>query len=264
MTDKKRNEKETLFDLLIHDLTGPLSVISASAGSLLNKMDPTGSFTDQQKRSIERISRNARKAQTLLLEMIEIFRSEEGLFKKDFFPIEGVLKDSILDALEGAASDTVEKLFESKTQEEFYNILKTQGIFIDIDGRYLTSDFCHDRQKVQQIFRNLISNALKYRKKRIAISIRGDSDLFVMIEDDGEGIPLKEQGIIFERFARLTNKKQGGIEGFGLGLTGVKTLVEAMDGEITLLSREGMGSRFTVRIPSLDCDARDNFSTALS
>jgi signal transduction histidine kinase len=250
----KLNEKESLFDLLIHDLTGPLSIISVSANSLLNKTDQYGSFTDQQKRSLDRISRNARKAQTLLHEMIEIFRSEEGLFKKEFFPIEKVVKDSLLDALEGSAPHAVENLYQVKTQEEFQNALKTQGIVIEITGRYCTSHFCHDQQKVQQIFRNLISNALKYRRERVTISIRGDSDLFFMVEDDGAGIPLEEQEIIFERFARLNNKKQGGIEGLGLGLTGVKALVEAMDGEITLLSREGIGSRFTVRIPSLESD----------
>jgi len=251
---KKLNEKECLFDLLIHDLTGPLSIISVSANSLLNKTDQYGSFTDQQKRSLDRISRNARKAQTLLHEMVEIFRSEEGLFKKEFFPIERVLKDSLLDVLESSAPHAVENLCPVKTQEEFQSTLKTQGIIIEITGRYCTSPFCHDQQKVQQIFRNLISNALKYRKESVTVSIRGDSDLFVTVEDDGAGIPLKEQKIIFERFARLNNKKQDGIEGLGLGLTGVKALVEAMDGEITLLSREGIGSRFTVRIPPLDSD----------
>jgi len=250
---KKLNQKDCLFDLLIHDLTGPLSIISVSANSLLNKTDQYGSLTDQQKRSLERISRNTRKAQTLLQEMIEIFRSEEGLFKKEFFPIERVLKDSLLDVLEGSAPDAVENLYQAKTQEEFQSALKAEGIVIEITGRYCTSNFCHDQQKVQQILRNLISNALKYQRERVTISISGDSDLFVMVEDDGAGIPLKEQEIIFERFARLNNK-QGGIEGLGLGLTGVKALVEAMDGEITLLSREGIGSRFTVRIPSLDSD----------
>jgi signal transduction histidine kinase len=187
----KLNEKESLFDLLIHDLTGPLSIISVSANSLLNKTDQYGSFTDQQKRSLDRISRNARKAQTLLHEMIEIFRSEEGLFKKEFFPIERVVKDSLLDALESSVPHAVENLYQVKIQEEFQNALKTLGIVIEITGRYCTSHFCHDQQKVQQIFRNLISNAFKYRRERVTISIRGDSDLFFMVEDDGAGIPLE-------------------------------------------------------------------------
>jgi two-component system, OmpR family, sensor kinase len=254
LQDKKLAGKECLFDLLIHDLTGPLSIIAVSTNSLLNKPDQYGSLTDQQKRSLDRIARNARKAQTLLQEMIEIFRSEEGLFKKDSFPIERVLKDSLLDVLESAAPHAVENLYQVKTQEEFLGKLKSQGIVIEITGRYGTCHFCHDQQKVQQIFRNLISNALKYRKERVTVSIRGDSDLFITVEDDGAGIPLKEQAVIFERFARLNNKDQGDIQGLGLGLTGVKALVEAMDGEITLLSREGIGSRFTVRIPTLHSD----------
>jgi signal transduction histidine kinase len=254
MHGNKPNTKERLFDLLIHDLTGPLSIISVSANNLLNKTDQYGSLTDQQQRSLDRISRNSRKAQNLLQEMIEIFRSEEGLFKKDFFLIEKALRDSLLDVLEGSAPHAVENLYQAKTPEEFRHILNAQGIFVEITGRYCTSPFCHDPRKVRQILRNLMSNALKYRRERIDVSMSGDVELFIMVEDDGTGIPSKEQELIFERFARLNNQKQVDVKGLGLGLTGVKALVEAMDGEITLLSREGIGSRFTVRIPPLHPD----------
>jgi signal transduction histidine kinase len=97
----------------------------------------------------------------------------------------------------------------------------------------------------------LIGNALKYRREKINLTISGDSDLIIMVEDDGRGIPLEKQESIFERFVRLTDKKQPDVQGLGLGLTGVKTLVEAMGGEITVVSREGLGARFTVRIPPL-------------
>jgi signal transduction histidine kinase len=251
---KQFNGKECLIDLLIHDLTGPLSIISVSSSSLLNKTDQYGTLTDQQKRNLDRISRNARKAQTLLQEMIEIFRSEEGLFKKESFPIEKILHDSILDVLESSAPQAAENLCQVKTREEFRDILKAQGILIEITGRYCTSPFCHDREKVRQIFRNLISNAVKYRREEVNIAISGDGELFVMVEDDGAGIDLAEREIIFERFARLNNQGHAGIQGLGLGLTGVKALVEAMDGEITLMSGEGKGTRFTVRIPPLVSD----------
>ena len=65
------------------------------------------------------------------------------------------------------------------------------------------------------------------------------------------GIPLEKQETIFERFVRLTDKKHADVPGLGLGLTGVKTLVKAMGGEITVASREGFGARFMVRIPPL-------------
>ena len=94
-----------------------------------------------------------------------------------------------------------------------------------------------------------MGNAMKYRRERMAVKISGDIDLLVWVEDDGNGIPLEDQGVIFERFVRLNDKKHPYVPGLGLGLTGVKTLVEAMGGEITLESQEGVGTRFIVRIP---------------
>lgn len=249
--NKDMKEKGRLFDLLIHDLTGPLSVVSTSAASLLRKVDRYGPLTNQQQRIMERILRNVKKAQNLLQEMIEISRSEEGLFQKELFPIEGTLKESLLDVLETNAPQMVEKLSCAKNQEEFRCLLETHGIFIVITGKYGRSPFCHDQKKIQQILRNLISNAMKYRRSRIDVCISGDSDLCVSVEDDGVGIPLEEQEAIFERFVRLKDKRHAGILGLGLGFTGVKVLVEAMRGDITLASREGTGARFMARIPPL-------------
>ena len=117
--DKVMNVKERLFDLFIHDLTLPLSIISTSTSNLLHKTDQFGPLNDQQKRIVERILRNAHKAQTLLREMIEIFRSEEQLFQKESFSIEKSLEESIMDALELTAPEIVEKLYCAKDQEEF-------------------------------------------------------------------------------------------------------------------------------------------------
>lgn len=98
-------QKERLFELLIHDLRGPLSIASASATDLLQKPEISGPLTERQRHSVERISRNTRKAQNLLQEMIELFLSEERLFKKEHFPITIVLKASLMDALELTTSN---------------------------------------------------------------------------------------------------------------------------------------------------------------
>jgi signal transduction histidine kinase len=82
------------------------------------------------------------------------------------------------------------------------------------------------------------------------VKISGEADLVVSVEDDGIGIPLKDQELIFKRFVRLAGEKRASVPGLGLGLTGVKALVEAMGGEITFESREGVGTRFVVRIPA--------------
>jgi len=83
------------------------------------------------------------------------------------------------------------------------------------------------------------------------LTIGGDLDLAITVEDDGEGIPQEKQDYIFKRFFHLKNKTECSAEGLGFGLSCVKSLVETMRGEITLKSGEGEGSRFTVRIPSL-------------
>jgi len=248
---KKVNERERLFDLLIHDLTSPLSIASTTADNLLHKADRYGSLTDQQRRMIDRILRNVQKAQKLLQEMIEILRSEEGLFQKEFFSIEEILRESLLDALEMISPNEVEGLYKIENREAFRDSLKGHGIFVEITGKYCKSPFCHDNKKIKQILRNLMSNALKYRRERMAVTISGDTDLLVMVEDDGFGIPPEGQEAIFERFVRLNNEKRAYIPGLGLGLSGVKTLVEAMGGEIKLVSHEGVGTQFVVRIPSI-------------
>ncbi len=251
LDSRRPSEKGPLLDLLIHDLTGPLSVACTSAASLLQRETRYGPLNDQQRRLLERIFRNVRKAQTLLNEMIEISRGEEGLFQKEAFSIEEILKESLLDVLEVHDPQMVEKLSGEKSLGESRALLETHGIFISIAGKYCESPFCHDRKKVQQILRNLFSNAMKYRRSRVEVCISGEDELCISFEDDGVGIPLEEQGAIFDRFVRLKEKSYAGIPGLGLGLTGVKALLEAMQGEITVSSREGRGTRFMVRIPPL-------------
>jgi CheY-like chemotaxis protein len=246
---KEMIEKGRLFDLLMHDLSGPLSVASTSTENLLHKADRYGPLTEQQKQTLERIMRNIRKAQTLLQEMMEIFRSEEGLFQSDLFRIEGTVRESLLDVLEITAPHAVEELLCAKDQVEFQKILNANGIFVEFSGKYCEFPFCHDQKKVQQILRNLMSNAMKYRRRRMAICISGETDLCVSVEDDGVGIPESAREAIFGRFVRLNDKRYANVPGFGLGLTGVKALLEAMGGEITLESREGFGTRFMIRIP---------------
>jgi signal transduction histidine kinase len=245
------SDKERLFDLLIHDLTSPLSIVSTSTANLLQKAERYGPLTDPQKKILQRILRNVYRAQTLLREMIEIFRSEEGIFQKEFFLVENILRESLLDVLEVSFPAVAEKLHGKTNLRDFKQLLEPHGIFLGITGRYCKSLFCHDPAKIQQILRNLLSNAVKYRRKRVEVSISGDTSLHILVGDDGIGIPLEEQEAIFERFVRLNDEKRTYVPGLGLGLTGVKALVEAMRGEITLVSHEGGGTRFTVKIPPL-------------
>lgn len=243
--------KERLFDLFIHDLRGPLSIASTSVNNLLHKSERYGPLTNQQKRVLERSLRNIRKSQALLQEMIELLLSEEKLFNKKTFSIQEVLKDSLLEAMETILPDEVEKFSDLKKDEEFEKMLKAHGIMVELTGKYCTSPFCHDPNKFRQILINLISNALKYRRRCMNVSIGGEDDLFVSVEDDGPGIPMGKEEAIFERFFQFNEKKRPEVPGLGLGLIGVKVLVEAMGGEIRFVSLKGAGTCFTIRIPTL-------------
>lgn len=243
--------KDPLVDLLIHDLTGPLSIVSTSINNLLSKEDRFGPIPDAQRETLERVLRNANKAKALLQEMIEVYRSEEGLFRKDEIVIAEVVREALLDAVEIIDPDMASKLSGAGSEKGFGDVLGKNGISIDVSGRYGQSPFIHDRKKIQQIMRNLITNALKYRKKTMRLAVSGDLDLVITVEDDGEGIPQEKQDYIFKRFFRLKDKTECSAEGLGFGLSCVKSLVETMRGEITLKSGEGEGSCFTVRIPSL-------------
>jgi signal transduction histidine kinase len=139
-----RDKKEGLVDLLIHDLAGPLSVVTTSAANLLQKTERYGPLTEGQTRVLQRVLRNARKAQTLLHEMVEVHRSQEGVFQSDFFLVRQILEDALLDVLDFTSPEIAEKILAGKSQEEFLKALENYGISFEIIEKYRTCPFCHD------------------------------------------------------------------------------------------------------------------------
>jgi signal transduction histidine kinase len=112
-----------------------------------------------------------------------------------------------------------------------------------------------------QVLINLIDNAVKYSAPDtpIILSIeRFDGQAIIRVRDRGVGIPLQDQSRIFERFYRVdearTRLPQAGIQsasdGHGLGLAIVKTLVEGMGGSISVRSKLGEGTEFTIFLPT--------------
>jgi signal transduction histidine kinase len=244
------NNKEPLIDLLIHDLTGPISIVVTSVKNLLTKTEKYGT-SERQREILERILRNSNKAKTILQELVEVYRSEEGRFCVENLLVRDLLRESFLDAFEIIDPGMAESLLSCVTGDEFFEALKKNGIVVEISGRYKEMPFAHDYKKVRQITRNLISNALKHRKKDVMVSVTGEKDLVISVKDDGLGISEREQEELFHRFADLTDKTNIGAHGLGFGLSCVKTLVEVIGGVITVKSGEGAGTRFTVRIPPL-------------
>jgi len=108
-----------------------------------------------------------------------------------------------------------------------------------------------DRKLLFQAFSNLLSNAIKYSpdggRVKVAASIEAGL-VVVAIEDGGVGVPESDLERLFERYYRGSNIS--GIVGTGVGLYLVKTVVDLHNGEVTVESEVGKGSRFTVRLPA--------------
>ena len=110
-----------------------------------------------------------------------------------------------------------------------------------------------DENKLRQVLVNLVDNAVKYSPGggRIEISVRGqDSRCLIAVSDEGLGIPAEELERIFEKFYRLDPQQTHGVGGSGLGLYICRELVERMSGRLTVESKPGRGSRFTVDVPA--------------
>jgi two-component system, OmpR family, phosphate regulon sensor histidine kinase PhoR len=110
-----------------------------------------------------------------------------------------------------------------------------------------------DRDALAGALLNLLQNAYKYSRedKRIALSVRAEGRwVELSVEDHGVGISRRDRKRIFERFYRVDNLLTRKTEGSGLGLAITQRIVEAHGGRITVWSKPGKGSRFTIKLPA--------------
>jgi len=131
----------------------------------------------------------------------------------------------------------------------------------DID-KILHDHYIGDSMKIRQIVVNILSNAIKYtREGKVSLSAfasKGKEDqLVIVINDSGPGMTQEEQKLIFKEFTRLNPQHNNGAEGTGLGLTITLQLVRLLGGELTLDSKKGEGSTFTVKFPLLKAPAQE-------
>jgi CheY-like chemotaxis protein/anti-sigma regulatory factor (Ser/Thr protein kinase) len=112
-----------------------------------------------------------------------------------------------------------------------------------------------DEGKTSQILRNFISNALKFTERgdiRVAAALTSNRDLITFsVTDTGIGIPPEDQERIFKEFSQLENPIQHRVKGTGLGLPLTKKLAEILGGSVSVESRVGVGSTFSVTLPMI-------------
>jgi heavy metal sensor kinase len=112
-----------------------------------------------------------------------------------------------------------------------------------------------DRTQIERLLSNLLSNAVKYTPKGGSVRVvvgpaREPGWTKLSVEDTGVGIPAENLPHIFDRFYRVRNAQTNSIQGLGLGLSFVAWIVEAHGGRIDVASNSGVGTRFTVLLPS--------------
>jgi signal transduction histidine kinase len=108
-----------------------------------------------------------------------------------------------------------------------------------------------DKFYVTTAILNILENAVKYGKEDLVISFSAaiENSFTVSIQDNGIGIPKKEQSFLFDKFYRVGNKEVHNVKGLGLGLYYTHQIIKAHHGDVFVESEENIGTKFTIKIP---------------
>ena len=116
-----------------------------------------------------------------------------------------------------------------------------------------------DKNRIEQVFTNLIDNAIKFNKEKGSIRVysrEANGKIEVFVEDSGIGIPEKDIPRVFERFYRVDKARSRELGGTGLGLSIVKHIIELHNGSVGVESVEGLGSKFWFTLPSFKAETK--------
>jgi signal transduction histidine kinase len=213
-----------------HDLKTPLSLIRMF-GETLELGRAPDEATRREYYAV--ITRESERLTRLIDNVLDFSRIESGRQRYDIapHPVEPLVHD---------------------VMEAFRYPLAQRGFKVDVVVAPDLPDVPMDRAAVKQALGNLVDNAIKYSgdRRRLAVAARAEGDrVAIEVADEGIGIPAVEAERIFEKFYRIGRSETQGSRGSGVGLALVKHITEAHGGRVTVESRPGAGSRFTLYLP---------------
>ncbi|MBL1434237.1 PAS domain-containing protein, partial [Candidatus Wolfebacteria bacterium] len=225
--DKAKTE---FVSLASHQLRNPLTSISWYAEILLS--GDAGKLNKEQEDFINEIYRGNQRMINLVNALLNVSRIDLGTFAIDPKPT------NLIEIAESVVHELTPQINrKSLNLESSYEKLP----LIDIDVNL-----------TRIIFQNIFSNAVKYTPSNGNISItikKRDTDVLISVSDTGYGIPKAQQSRVFEKLFRADNIQEKYVEGTGLGLYLVKSVVEMAGGKVWFESEENKGSTFYVTIP---------------
>jgi len=222
-------EKAGFMRVLVHELKSPVAA-SKMMAEALGAVRPDDS---QVTKMTGRITARLDGLHDLIQDVLNLAKVKQG----------GTLGDI-------QAMDFAEVLREACVQ--YQEQAETKGLGFDLDVPETPVPIRFDTNGVQLVVSNLVSNAVKYTLEgtvRVRLFIADDRAV-LQVKDSGIGIPEQDIPSLFREFFRASNAKKSKIQGTGVGLAGVKQIVERFSGQMALTSEENVGSTFTVTLPT--------------
>lgn len=226
-------QKMRFFANMSHELRTPLTIVM---GGLELFRDKQG-LSENQKRELGSIHAKAGEMVDIISDQMDLLKMEEN-------------------ALHLNADDGDIVAFAEDAVNSFRVLSVQKGIALQFSSELPSCRISFDRKQMKKVFNNLLSNAFKYttgNNGRISVSLMAPKDemLRIIFKDNGIGIAEKAKGRIFERFFQGSNavNSDPSVTGTGIGLYMVSNIVGLHGGKVSVDSKEGEGSTFTVYLP---------------
>lgn len=211
-----------------HELRTPLTIVHGYLQSVLRRQN---NLTQIQQEALETAASEAERTIRLLQDLLDLARADSGYL---YFQMKSYVLNDLVEEVVVMAQKYSDRV-------------------ITIESTAYPIEIKTDYSRLKQVLLNLLDNAIKYSEENTPIIFKLNQlqdKAILQVCDNGYGIPLQHQARIFERFYRIDESRTHATGGCGLGLSIVKTLVEGMGGSVSVQSKLGEGSMFTISFPT--------------